>query len=55
MELIQAPPILSEVVIKHEGPAMDVLCEHWIIGVHEEEDAVIIEVGIQFGGREEVL
>ena len=49
MELIQASPILGKVVIKDEGLAMGVLCELWIVGVYEEDIAIIVEVSIYKG------
>ena len=42
MELIEA--IFGEVVIKGKGPPMDVLCELRIVEMHEEKNAIIIEV-----------
>ena len=53
MKLIQAPPIFSKKIIECERPAIDVLHKLWIIGVHEEEDAVVMEIGI--GEGEEIL
>ena len=53
VEFIQAPPIFEEVVIKGKGSQMDVLCELQIVGMHEENNAIIMEISTCKG--EEVL
>ena len=53
VQLIQATPVLGKEIIECECPAIDVLRKLWIIGVHEEKDAVVMEVGV--GEGEEIL
>ena len=53
VKLIQALLVFGKEIVECERLAIDVLRKLWIIRVHEEKDAIIMEVGV--GKGKEIL